>query len=96
MNDLSISVNILDRNYKLKVTTETEEYVREAAKLIEDNAKKYSSMFAHKDRQDLLAMIALEKITSLLQIEKRVRYQGTELLDKLKEIDSVLTEQIEQ
>ena len=96
MKDLSISVNVLDRNYKLKVTSETEEYVRGAAKLIEENAKKYSSMFAHKDRQDLLAMIALEKITTLLQLERRTKYQGTELVDKLKEIDSILTEQIEQ
>jgi len=96
MDDLSISVTILDRNYKLKVTSETEEYVRGAAKLIEENAKKYASMFAHKDRQDLLAMIALEKITSLLQIEKRIKYQGTELIDKLTEINSILAEQIEQ
>ena len=95
MDDLSISVNILDRNYKLKVTRETEQYVRDATKMIEESCKKYSSVYAYKDRQDLLAMIALEKVTRLLQLEKQAEYQGTEFLDKLQEIDSILTKHTE-
>lgn len=96
MDELSISVNILDRNYKLKVTKETEQYVREAAKMIEENARKYSSTYAYKDRQDLLAMTALEKTTLLLQLEKQVKYQGTELIEKLGEIDHILNKHIEE
>ena len=70
MNELSISVTIADRPYKLVVEKEHEELFRKAARLIEKRMKEYSNSYAYKDKQDLLAMVALESSTRYLQDEQ--------------------------
>lgn len=60
MSELHIKVNIAGRTYPLTVSSEEEEEVRKAALLINDKLKTLDSSFAVKDKQDLLAMLALE------------------------------------
>lgn len=92
MEELDVSVNILDRKYKLKIKREDEVYLREAAQKIDQQAKKYGGAYAYKDHQDLLAMVALTQITQLNKIQKGLEFKDQELIAKLQEIDKVLTE----
>ena len=92
MDELSITVVIADRPYKLTISREEEEPVRNAAKAIDEQIKKYASYFEYKDKQDLLAMVALQFSTSSIDFENQLRYQNDEMLKKLTEIDEVLTE----
>jgi cell division protein ZapA len=64
--ELSIKVNIGDRYYPLKIKAEEEEVVRKAAKLINEKAQSYQENFSMKDKQDALAMAALEFATEVL------------------------------
>lgn len=63
MGELSIKVTIGGRIYPITVTDGEEDKVRAAAKRVEDNLKLLQSSYAVKDKQDLLAMTALQLAT---------------------------------
>lgn len=59
-NSLNITVMVAGRPYKLKVTPEEEAFVRQTAKEINEKVQQYQEQFFSKDKQDFLAMIALQ------------------------------------
>ena len=91
MSELSISITVADRPYKLVIEKDQEELFRSAAKLIDKRIKEYSGSYAFKDKQDLLAMVALEYTVSALQHEKNNRESELVLNEKLTGIDQALT-----
>ncbi len=92
MSEFSISITVASRPYKLVVEKEQEELFRNAAKLIDKRIKEYSSSYAFKDKQDLLAMIALEYTVSFLQNEQTTNESELLLNEKLTGIDNALNE----
>ena len=60
MSELSIKINIANRVYPMTIKREEEENVRKTARMINEKIKEYESDYAVKDKQDLLAMCALE------------------------------------
>ncbi len=92
MEELSIKINIADRFYPLVVTSQQEETVRKAAKLINDKLKHLQQEFAVKDKQDMLAMTVLELTTELLQLKSSNLKEDKSLSDKLTEIEQLLAE----
>lgn len=64
---LSIKVTIADRSYPLTINREEEEGIRRAAKMINDNVQDLLSKYAVKDKQDLIAMTALQYATQIAQ-----------------------------
>jgi cell division protein ZapA len=92
MSEFSISIIIADRPYKLVVDKEQEELFRNSAKLIDKRIKEYSVSYAFKDKQDLLAMVALESTVSFLQNEQTSKESELLLSEKLTGIDSALNE----
>ncbi len=90
MEEQSITVVIADRPYKLRVKREEEEIFREATKHINERIKSYASNYSFKDRQDLLAMVALQYTTSALRNERIISFRDHELLDKLTFINNLL------
>lgn len=69
-NEISIKVTIGDRQYPLKIDPSEEEFVRGAAKLINEKSKFYQENFSVKDKQDSLAMAALEFASEVLSMNK--------------------------
>jgi cell division protein ZapA len=63
MSELSIKITIGGRIYPITVTSSEEDKVRAAAKKVDDNLKLLQSSYAVKDKQDLLAMTALQFAT---------------------------------
>jgi len=96
MNEQAISLNIADRPYRLVVEKDHEELFRKATRLIEKRIKDYSVNYAYKDKQDLLAMVALEYATSFLQDEELLKQQEQQWKTKLLEVDQVLAENISE
>jgi cell division protein ZapA len=92
MGEFSISITVADRPYKLVIEKEYEELFRRAAKLIDSRIKVYSNNYAYKDKQDLLAMVALDNTINLLQHERNINEKETTLEKKLGELDIALTE----
>lgn len=95
MDELTISVTIADRPYRLKIRKEEEERVRKAAKKINERIKQYSENYAFNDRQDLLAMVSLEFANSSMVFEGQLSDTDRDVADKLTEIDTILSEQLD-
>ena len=57
---LKIKISIADRVYPLTIDPRQEEGLRKAAKSIEKLLKQYEQSYAVRDKQDVLAMCALQ------------------------------------
>ena len=62
---LKIKLTIADRVYPLSVAPEQEESLRKSAKKIEAMIKQLEKSYAVRDKQDVLAMCALQYATQL-------------------------------
>jgi cell division protein ZapA len=94
MKEFTISVNIADRPYRLTIKREEEEVIRKAANKINDKVKNYSANYAFNDKQDLLAMVALEEATVALNNEHKLSDIDNSVVKDLTEIDSLLAENL--
>ena len=64
---LKIKLSIADRVYPLTIDPRQEEGLRKAAKNIENLAKKFAQNYAVRDKQDVLAMCALQFASKIEQ-----------------------------
>lgn len=92
MRNLSIKVIIANRPYPLTVSNEQEEEaIRKAAKRINDILKDYESKYAVKDKQDLLAMCALEFATKSIEIESKSVSEDDGLREELEGLEALVS-----
>jgi cell division protein ZapA len=96
VEELSINISIADRPYRLSIKRSDEQAVREAARIINDRIKDYADAYAYKDKQDLLAMAALQYTVAAVRFQQEVSFRDNHLEEKLTEIDSVLTSHLVQ
>lgn len=94
MDELSITINIANRPYRLKIKKEEEEVLRASAKKIESLSKEYAKSYHFNDTQDLIAMVALQLANNSTSLEKQITYRDTEMTKKLRDIDEYLDEKI--
>ena len=89
-----IKLNIGNRVYPLSVDTNQEEILRKAAKQINQMINDYESKYAVRDKQDSLAMCALQILSqskTFSNDDDREIFEIGEKLNKIKElIDSRL------
>lgn len=64
---LKIKLSIADRVYPLTIDPKQEEGLRKAAKNIDNLAKKFEQNYAVRDKQDVLAMCALQFASKIEQ-----------------------------
>lgn len=95
MSELSIKVNIAGKTYPLTIKPEEEENIRKAARMINDNIKTLEENYAIRDKQDLLAMTALQFTTQLLE-SKSGTAESSEVDHRLKEINDALAGYLEK
>ena len=75
---LKIKLSIADRVYPLTIDPLQEEGLRKAAKNIEQLAKKFEQNYAVRDKQDVLAMCAL-------QFASKIEQKGIDQSEGVKE-----------
>lgn len=93
---LKIKVSIADRVYPLTIKPEEEEKIRAAAKTIDGILKKYEEGFAVRDKQDLLAMCALQ-LASRLEKNKNMELVDSDgLQNRIDQIGVILETAIKQ
>lgn len=87
---LKIKLSIADRIYPMTVNLSQEEGMRIASKKIDAMIKQFEENYAVRDKQDVLAMCALQFASQLEQ--KQIVNSGdqTATIGKLKEIDELL------
>jgi cell division protein ZapA len=94
MEQTIIQFTIADRSYRLVVKPEEKTTFEEAVRHIELQMKRYAENFAFQDKQDLLAMVALQYVSESLMLKKAEQQQNVEhlLTEKLLFIEETLDE----
>jgi len=93
-NSLKIKLSIADRVYPLTIDPEQEEGLRKATKKIEEMIKRFEKSYAVRDKQDVLAMCALQFATQVEQkgIDKVNDQEHIE--EKLEALNNLLQDHI--
>lgn len=96
MAKLKINLVIAGRTYPLSVnSTKEEEGMRKAATSINDLISRYEQNYAVSDKQDVLAMCALQ-FASKLEISSLDKdATNTEALDKINELTKLVSGHLE-
>ena len=93
MGSLAIKIVIAGRTYPLTIEMDEEENLQKAARNIEDSINFFQESYAVKDKQDLLAMTALQLATQLLvQQQQSALEQETK---QLSDLDATLSTYLE-
>ena len=92
MGNLSIKLNIANRIYPLSIDRKDEESVRKAAKMIEDSIKDYEDNFSVRDKQDLLAMTALQFANQVIAEDGKVKIEDDGIGEQIEELDARVTD----
>jgi len=87
-----IKISIGDRVYPLSVSEGQEAFLRDSAKQIEKMMKHYEQNYAVQDKQDVLAMCALQLALQLRQEGEKSTESTDEIEKKLRTIDKMLSE----
>ena len=91
MNEkLKIKISIADRVYPLTVDMSQEEGMRSASKKIDVMIKQFEENYAVRDKQDVLAMCALQFASQLEQKKVDNAIDGTESIERLTKINELL------
>jgi len=89
---LKIKISIADRVYPLTVDPSQEEGLRSASKKIDTMIKQFEENYAVRDKQDVLAMCALQFASQVEQKQLNNVIDGTETAERLTKINDLLLE----
>ena len=89
---LKIKISIADRVYPLTVDPSQEEGLRSASNKIDTMIKQFEENYAVRDKQDVLAMCALQFASQVEQKQLNNAIDGTETAERLTKINDLLLE----
>lgn len=87
---LKIKLSIANRVYPLTIDSKQEEGLRKAAQKIDAMIKQFEQSYSVRDKQDVLAMCALQFASQKEQKTIDIEYLNEEVEDKLVAIDQLL------
>ncbi len=93
---LKIKISIADSVYPLTVDTSQEEGLRSASKKIDGMIKQFEENYAVRDKQDVLAMCALQFAAQVEQKQIDTVAVDKNSLDKLQQINELLNKSLEK
>ncbi|MFT4942848.1 MAG: cell division protein ZapA (FtsZ GTPase activity inhibitor) [Candidatus Paceibacteria bacterium] len=93
-NQLKIKLSIADRVYPLTIHPDQEEGLRKAAKKIESMIKKFENSYAVRDKQDVLAMSALQFAAQVEQKNIETIEGGETIVQKIQALNDLLQHQL--
>lgn len=94
MDQTKITFTIADRSYRLVVDPKEKEFFDEAVRQIQIHIKRYAENYAFQDKQDLLAMVALQYSAEsiMLKDSQKGLIPENNLTEKLLKIEETLDE----
>jgi len=91
-NQQKIKLSIADRVYPLTINPDQEEGLRKATKKIEEMIKRFEKSYAVRDKQDVLAMCALQFAAQVEQKQIDTIEVSQQVEKKLETLDQLLHE----
>ncbi|EJL66350.1 MULTISPECIES: cell division protein ZapA [Flavobacterium] len=92
---LKIKISVADRVYPLTVEPAQEEGLRSASKKIDAMIKQFEENYAVRDKQDVLAMCALQFASQVEQKQIDNAIDGEETIERIKRLNSLLDQYLE-
>lgn len=92
---LKIKISIADRVYPLTVEPLQEEGLRSASKKIDTMIKQFEENYAVRDKQDVLAMCALQFASQVEQKQIDNAIDGKETIERIKRLNLLLDQHLE-
>ena len=89
---LKIKLSIADRVYPLSIRPDQEEELRKATKRIEETIKIFEKNYAVRDKQDVLAMCALQFASQAGQLSIQRNSESDTMYQRLSSLDKMLEE----
>jgi cell division protein ZapA len=89
-NKLKIKISIADRVYPMTVTESQEEGLRSASRKIDLMIKQFEQDYAVRDKQDVLAMCALQFASQLEQKQLDITSSDGEVNNRLFDLNKKL------
>ncbi|WP_268847519.1 cell division protein ZapA [Flavobacterium aestivum] len=93
---LKIKISIADRVYPLTVDFSQEEGLRSASRKIDAMIKQFEENYAVRDKQDVLAMCALQFASQVEQKQIDNIINGEETVERLNKINLLLDEYLDK
>lgn len=93
---LKIKLSIADRVYPLTVDMSQEEGLRSASKKIDAMIKQFEQNYAVRDKQDVLAMCALQFASQVEQKQIEKTEDNQESLERLKKLDLLMSHYLDK
>lgn len=90
-NNSSIKVTIAGRTYPLTVKKSEVSEVQEAAMLVNSSLKEYEKEYMVRDKQDLLAMSALQLANSNLKLQHKNNSFQDGIVEQLVEMEEFVS-----
>ncbi len=91
---LKIKISIADRVYPLTIQPKQEEGLRKAAKKIDAMIKQFEQSYAVRDKQDVLAMCALQFAAQTEQKNIEKSSEMIEAEEKLKSLNDLIQQHL--
>ncbi|KFF14958.1 cell division protein ZapA [Flavobacterium hydatis] len=92
---LKIKISIADRVYPLTVELSQEEGLRSASKKIDVMIKQFEENYAVRDKQDVLAMCALQFASQVEQKQIDKAIDSDETIERIKRLNILLDQYLE-
>ncbi|MBF7090419.1 cell division protein ZapA [Flavobacterium sp. ALJ2] len=92
---LKIKISIADRVYPLTVDLSQEEGLRSASKKIDVMIKQFEENYAVRDKQDVLAMCALQFASQVEQKQIDKATDSDETIERIKRLNILLDQYLE-
>ncbi|WP_026706840.1 cell division protein ZapA [Flavobacterium frigidarium] len=92
---LKIKISIADRVYPLTVDFSQEEGLRSASKKIDVMMKQFEENYAVRDKQDVLAMCALQFASQVEQKQIDNSINGEETIERIKKLNALLDQYLD-
>ena len=92
---LKIKISIADRVYPMTVDPSQEEGLRSASKKIDMMIKQFEENYAVRDKQDVLAMCALQFASQVEQKQIDNVINGDETIERINKINALLDQYLD-
>lgn len=89
-----IKLSIADRVYPLTINPSQEEGLRKATKKIEEMIKQFEQNYAVRDKQDVLAMCALQFAAQVEQNSLHIESDQVQIEEKLETLNQLLQDHL--
>ena len=93
---LKIKLSIADRMYPMSIHPDQEEGLRKASKKIDAMIKQFEQNYAVRDKQDVLAMCALQFASQTEQHGIETKSEVLQAENKLKKLNDLILENLHE